>query len=214
MTERHTLRFEPFHGPDDAGWEAAEALYNASFPAKEIRSAADHQRALNDPHFEADGLWTGDRLAGLLYFWRYDGWHYIEHLAVDPALRGMHIGSEALTAFCRNKQVILEIDPPEEEISIRRLHFYERLGFVENPYRYLHPSFRQPFETHRLVLLSYPRAIDRKEARTLADFVRERVLSYSEHEGPTLPRIDDSEAAEQRGRGADEAAFDERSDRR
>ena len=67
------------------------------------------------------------------------------------------MGSAALSAFCRKVgRVILEIDPPVDDISIRRLHFYERLGFVANPYQYIHPSFRKPFTPHRLVLMSIP----------------------------------------------------------
>ena len=99
-------------------------------------------------------------------------------------------GSAALSAFCRKVgRVILEIDPPVDDISIRRLHFYERLGFVANPYQYIHPSFRKPFTPHRLVLMSYPGAITYEEARSFADFVREAVLRYSEHEAPTLPNL-------------------------
>ena len=100
------------------------------------------------------------------------------------------MGSAALSAFCRKVgRVILEIDPPEDDISIRRRHFYERLGFVANPYRYIHPSFRKPFTPHRLVLVSYPGPITYEEARSFADFVREAVLRYSEHEAPTLPNL-------------------------
>ena len=100
------------------------------------------------------------------------------------------MGSKALAAFCeRVGSVILEIDPPVDEISIRRLRFYRRLGFVENPHEYLHPSFREPFVTHKLVLMRYPRPLDDGEARRFADFVRETVLSYSGHKEPRLPRL-------------------------
>ena len=75
------------------------------------------------------------------------------------------------------------------EISVRRQHFYQRLGFVVNPYAYIHPSFRRPFHPHRLVLMSYPEALTYEEARGFADFIRERVLRYSEHENPELPRL-------------------------
>lgn len=181
--------FIPFRSPADRGWDEALAIYRNSFPGKEQRSTEEHLRALGDPAFEADGIWLGDSLAGILYHWRYDGWYYIEHLAVSPALRGQHMGSRALEAFCRDKRVILEIDPPVDDISIRRLHFYERLGFIENPQEYIHPSFRRPFEQHRLVLMSYPAPLTNAEARDFADFVRERVLRYSEHEAPALPKI-------------------------
>lgn len=185
------IRFIPFESPSDRGWTEAWELYENAFPYKERRSLADHLRALADPRFEADGIWTGDALAGIIYHWDCgSGSRYVEHLAISPALRGQHLGSKALAAFCeRVGRVILEIDPPVDEISIRRLRFYRRLGFVENPHEYLHPSFREPFVTHKLVLMSYPRPLDDGEARRFADFVRETVLSYSGHKEPRLPRL-------------------------
>ena len=187
---KEQLRRIPFRSPADKGWEEADTLYRAAFPAKEIRSAEDHLRALQDPLYKAEGIWLDERFAGLLYYWELGDSRYIEHLAVDPALRGRHIGSDVLAVFCRGKRVILEIDPPENPVALRRLHFYERLGFVSNPQLFLHPSFRKPFETHRLVLMSYPSPLEHDEARAFADFVRERVLRYSEHDAPELPRLE------------------------
>lgn len=189
-TMKEQLRRIPFRSPADKGWEEADTLYRAAFPAKEIRSAEDHLRALQDPLYKAEGIWLDERFAGLLYYWEFGDSRYIEHLAVDPALRGRHIGSDVLAVFCRGKRVILEIDPPENPVALRRLHFYERLGFVSNPQLFLHPSFRKPFETHRLVLMSYPSPLEHDEARAFADFVRERVLRYSEHDAPELPRLE------------------------
>lgn len=185
------ITFIPFRSPSDRGWDEAWDLYRNSFPDKEQRSLADHLRALDDPLFEADGIWTDTGLAGILFHWDCGPkTRYVEHLAVSPALRGQNMGSKALSAFSAQVgRVILEIDPPEDEISIRRLRFYQRLGFVENPYEYLHPSFREPFVTHRLVLMSYPHPLTEGEARSFADFVRERVLRYSGHSAPELPKL-------------------------
>ena len=132
---------------------------------------------------------SGDEFIGILFHWNAGDYRYVEHLAVSPRLRGQNMGSKDLAAFCQGRRVILEIDPPEDEISVRRQHFYQRLGFVANPYAYIHPSFRRPFHPHRLVLMSYPEALTYEEARGFADFIRERVLRYSEHENPELPRL-------------------------
>ena len=99
---QHDLRFIPFRSPADAGWDEAWSLYRDSFPPCERRSAEHHIRALADPAFTADGIWLGDRLAGLLFHWRGEGFRYAEHLAVAPALRGHNIGSRALEAYCRS----------------------------------------------------------------------------------------------------------------
>ena len=170
MTQQ--LRFIPFKSRSDKGWDGT-----------------GYDRAFGDPHFEADGIWRGDEFIGILFHWNAGDYRYVEHLAVSPRLRGQNMGSKALAAFCQGRRVILEIDPPEDEISVRRQHFYQRLGFVANPYAYIHPSFRRPFHPHRLVLMSYPGAITYEEARGFADFIRERVLRYSEHENPELPRL-------------------------
>lgn len=184
------IQFIPFQSRLDEAWAEAWELYENSFPACERWNGNDYDRAFTDPLFEADAIRYDGRFAGILFHWKGDGFHYVEHLAVSPLLRGQNIGSRALEAFCEGRRVILEIDPPEDEISIRRLRFYERLGFAANPHAYIHPSFRRPFQPHRLVLMSRPGALSDDEARRFADFIREQVLRYSEHERPELPRID------------------------
>jgi GNAT superfamily N-acetyltransferase len=103
-------------------------------------------------------------------------------LAISPDLRGANMGSRVLEAFCRKAgRIVLEIDPPETEIAVRRLRFYERLGFVRNDYHYVHPSFQRPYEPHQLVLMSYPKAMTDEECRSFERFVRDPVLRYSCH---------------------------------
>ena len=154
------LKFRPFRSPADLGWDEAWAIYQNSFPQKEIRSLEDHLQALSDPHYTADGIWSDGRLIGILYYWTAPEYVYIEHLAISP---------------------VLEIDPPETEIAVRRLRFYERLGFVRNDYHYVHPSFQRPYEPHQLVLMSYPKAMTDEECRSFERFVRDPVLRYSCH---------------------------------
>lgn len=185
------LQFIPFRSRDDRGWGDAWRIYEASFPEFERWSPEAYACAFTDPLFEADGIWHDGECAGILFHWNVGAFRYVEHLAVSPAQRGRNMGSRILSAFCRRVgRVVLEIDPPEDEISIRRKHFYERLGFVANPYEYVHPSFRRPFHPHRLVLMSCPGPLTRGEARDLADFVREHVLRYSDHECPVLPVVE------------------------
>lgn len=189
-TMTQELQFIPFESRSDKGWAEAWDLYEESFPRCERWNAQGYDRAFGDPRFEADGIWRGEEFIGILFHWNAGAYRYVEHLAVSPTVRGQNMGSKALTAFCRKVgRVILEIDPPVDDISIRRRHFYERLGFVANPYEYIHPSFRKPFTPHQLILMSYPGPLTYDEARGFADFVRETVLGYSEHEAPTLPKL-------------------------
>lgn len=184
------LQFIPFRSCQDKGWAEAWAIYTSSFPRNEQWHEQDYAQAFADPAFEADGIWLGEQFAGILFHWDAGGYRYVEHLAISPEIRGKNLGSRTLSAFCDQVgKVILEIDPPVDEISIRRQHFYEKLGFVTNPYEYIHPSFHAPYKPHQLVLMSYPEAIAYDQARLFADFVREVVLRYSGHENPTLPKL-------------------------
>ena len=81
------LRFIPFRSTADKGWEQAWAIYQESFPPCEKRSLDNYVRAFDDPAFAAEGIWLGDWLAGIFFRWRDEGFHYLEHLAVSPAMR-------------------------------------------------------------------------------------------------------------------------------
>ena len=77
---------------------------------------------------------------------------------------GQHCGSRALELLGqRGKPVILEIDPPIDDISLRRKGFYERAGYQENPFTHVHPPYREGFAGHPLVVMSYPRQLEREE---------------------------------------------------
>ena len=172
------LQFIPFRSRQDRSWSEAWALYEASFPACERWDASSYDRAFADPAFEADAILLDGAFVGLLFHWTSDGFHYVEHLAVSPHLRGQHLGSRALEAFCRDRRVILEIDPPVDDISRRRKGFYERNGFIANDYDYTHLPYHRGCKGHRLVIMSSPHRIDEAEYRNFLDYMRRRVMVF------------------------------------
>lgn len=184
-----TLEFRRFATPADEGWREAMDLYQAAFPAKERRSEEDTVRALSDPEFHACSVWLEGRFAALLFYWQNGELTYGEFLAVRPELRGQNIGARIMEWFLRQGDVILEIEPPVDELTCRRRGFYERLGFVVNDYHYIHPSYGNPLDPHQLVLMSHRRTLSRPEAEKLARYVRERVMFYSNNPHPETPVI-------------------------
>ena len=89
------LQFIPFKSRSDKGWAEAWELYEKSFPYNERWNAEGYDRAFGDPNFEADGIWRGDEFIGILFHWGADGYRYVEHLAVSPALREQNMGSRS-----------------------------------------------------------------------------------------------------------------------
>lgn len=167
-------------------WSKVWNLYEDSFPAHERRSREAQLKAFDDP--DAYGRIVMDEdgeLAAILFYWLYESNVYVEFLAVDPRMRGRNIGTavvEKILALHPGCTVILEIEPPEDEITLRRLHFYERLGFVANDYHYVHPSYRTGDKAfaHRLTLMTHGSNLAPDEFQTFRRFMESTVLKYSD----------------------------------
>ena len=110
-------------------FEASFTLYEASFPPNERRTREDHLRALQDADFFPLGAVEDGKLLADVFLWETEDFCYLEHFAVQPSLRGHGTGSTILRQLLtQDKPLILEIEPPDDEITCRRKHFYERNG--------------------------------------------------------------------------------------
>ncbi len=182
-----TRIYDHIHPLACEAWE----IYEQSFPLAERRPLAEHLRALHDPAFHYHLLTDRERLVGLLSWWEWESadgtaFRFGEHFAIAPDRRSGGYGSLALEFLKGDDRriVLLEIDPPVDEISQRRERFYQRNGLVTNPeYDHVHPSFRSETLPHRLLIMSYPRALTPAEFRAFQRFNNERVLHYTERKG-------------------------------
>lgn len=108
-------------------------LYQESFPESE--RFRDDQVLLNlidnNPLLHFNAIYEEDELAGLFMYWTLEELHYIHFLAVYPKMRNRKIGKKVLDWIAENlkQPVFLEADAPEDEMSARRIHFYERNGY-------------------------------------------------------------------------------------
>lgn len=174
--------------PTHPFWTEAWNIYEQSFPLCEQRPLGEHIKALADPAFQYNLLTDEGKLVGLLSWWEWEAkdgtpFRFGEHFAISPRIRSKGYGSQALKYLFGDdsRLVLLEIDPPEDDISRRREQFYLRNGLVTNyEYDHVHPSFRSPTEAHKLMIMSYPRTLTPAEFREFQRFNNERVLSYSE----------------------------------
>lgn len=177
------LQLIPLRSESDKDWMEATRLYEEAFPRKERRSLEDHLRAMEDSRFSSNVIHYGGEFAGIFFYWVFEEFCYGEFLAISPQLRGENIGSKVISLWTKKqKKVVLEIEPPEDEMSIRRLGFYKRAGFVANPQLYIHPSFCRPFEPHQLILMSHPNLLTTSEFEQLMVYIKHPTLTYSEHD--------------------------------
>ncbi len=176
------MRIKIIENGNTAEFKIAFEIYQQSFPVYEQRTLATQLEALQNPYYKFQVIENDEHeTLGLLLTWQTDRFVYIEHFAVTPAARGHNIGTKILTSLIENTDVpiILEIDPPVDEISIRRKNFYERLGFVVTEHEYIHPSYQPHTSPHHLRILSLP-LITNELYKEFQDFLQTQVLRYME----------------------------------
>lgn len=139
------LTLVPLHNIDGEDYRFAEKLLVDSFPSDEYRSL-DQWRSYVSAHplFTLYLIMDDHMRAGIISIWHFTDFRYVEHFATDAALRGKGYGAEVLKSIIAadDKPVVLEVEMPDNEISRRRIAFYERSGFVILPGHYVQPPYK------------------------------------------------------------------------
>lgn len=158
------IRFQPITTADTSSYGFLENLLVSAFPPEEYRDLAEQRKNTDEvPAFHTliiryqEEKGEEEIMAGLLTYWQFGTFRYIEHFAVRPDLRSKGIGHQALTHFCLHSPdpVVLEAEPPEEPMACRRIGFYERHGFRSCPFPYRQPPYRSGGSYFPLILMAY-----------------------------------------------------------
>ncbi|MBQ7604885.1 MAG: GNAT family N-acetyltransferase [Firmicutes bacterium] len=169
------LRTKRLITADHPLYREATELYKNSFPYHEQREAASQAEIMGNPDYHFDAVFDGETFIGEILYWDIGGFYYIEHFCIRPEMRNKRYGQRILSSYASNP-LILEIDPPEDDISKRRREFYKRCGFVENPYSHVHPTYHRACEGHRLVVMSLPQKLDPAEYQRFNDYLKTVVM--------------------------------------
>lgn len=153
------------------------AIMEASFPVSEMRTYSGQKSLLDHPNYHIyTELDAEGRTLAFLAAWEFPELRFVEHIAVNPEIRGGGIGKKLMNAYISrsDKPVLLEVEPPEGTLEQRRIGFYERLGFQLNPFSYVQPPLREGQADLPLMIMTYPQAVTRQE------FERFRAILYTE----------------------------------
>lgn len=138
-----------------------EHVYNESFPPEERRDWGNINRLASDtahPLQFTEVLWLG-KPVGLISWWNFGKWAYLEHFAVTSRLRGSGIGATALTKWLDMIAIpaVLEVElPGSNSMAPRRICFYERLGFIAHRnFSYIQPPYAPGLPSIPLILMTY-----------------------------------------------------------
>ena len=139
------LQLHPITTASAAHYAYMEQLLQSAFPADEYRDLqAFRDFTDNNPLFHNNILLHHDTPIGILTYWDFDTFCYVEHFAIDPALRNAGWGACALALLKARLQrpIVLEVELPVDELTHRRVSFYQRQGFELWPNPYQQPPYR------------------------------------------------------------------------
>lgn len=134
------------------------AILEEGFPPSERRTKSDQRKLLDLEEYRIYGLREEGNLIGFVAEWEGPEYRFVEHFVVNEAFRGNGVGSRLLSEYndLSDKPVVLEVEPPENEIQKKRIKFYRRNGYHFTEYSYVQPSINADIKGVPLVLMSYP----------------------------------------------------------
>lgn len=155
-------------------------VYNDSFPQEEKRNVLQQTEIFSKPEYSLDIYLEEGALKGFLAYWSFPNFIFIEHLAITKSGQGKGLGNIILSDFINEHDlpIILEIEHPKDETCVRRLRFYERVGFKNNTYRHYQPAFIKGNAPLSLTILSYPNPISEKLYSDFCKLQQEVVMNH------------------------------------
>ncbi len=135
---------------DKAMYAYMEQLITTAFPPEEYRDLQELRRFTDEKNaFHNQVILLEDAVSGeeekkytpigLLTYWDFETFCYVEHFAIDPTLRNGGYGKAAISLLCKqlNRPIVLEVEMPDNDLARRRIGFYQRQGFRlwQTPYQ-------------------------------------------------------------------------------
>ena len=163
-------------------WADVWQVYESAFPRCERRSRAQHEQAVrSEGSFHCKQLVQDQKVVGLLFYWELPKCCFIEHLAVAESWRGRGVGTAALKWLQeQGKLLILEIEPPLDAVTCRRMEFYRSAGFELLPYEHEQLPFHADSPSVPMRLLSWPYPASEEEVDCLENALRNTIMCYSD----------------------------------
>jgi len=163
---------------DRKDFDRVYEIMDQSFPRDEIRPYEGQKKLLDIPEYQLFVSEDEDnQINGFLATWDFDEFVFLEHFAVDPNQRNGGVGRRLLREVIESfdKMACLEVELPDCEMSIRRIHFYERNGLFYNEYEYEQPSIATGRYPIPLRVMTSGRGVSEEEFQKIRDILYDRV---------------------------------------
>ena len=151
----------------DKDFDQMYALLQQSFIKDELRPYEAQKALFQEPlyHVFAEREADGEQMIAFIAVWDFTDFVFIDYFAVHPAFRNRRLGEKMLQdlAHLTPKDICLEIETPRDELTFRRLHFYQRNHFVLCPFNYKQPPIAKGNAPVSLSLMSTQKITDKDD---------------------------------------------------
>ena len=137
------------------GFDAVYNIMERSFPQNEIRSYGGQYALLKNSEYSLFVREENGVIIGFISVWDLDEIAFVEHFAIAEKWRGKGVGSgmlgEIFSLF--DKPIVLEVEPPIDERTKKRVGFYECNGLIFHDYYYVQPAMEKGREEVELRIM-------------------------------------------------------------
>ena len=165
-------------------------IMETSFPVDEHRPYEEQKVLLENPEYQIYifNEEKTDKVCGFLAIWEFDSILFIEHFAVAPEYRNGGMGSKMLKELKKltDKRLCLEVELPQDDLTRRRIRFYERNGFFLNEYPYVQPALSKGQGEVPLSIMTTESSVNEEEFQHIKELLYDKVYHVSEKTGCNL----------------------------
>ena len=161
------ISFVPIKDSEHPLYTYSEKILVESFPKNEYRDLLQQKENVN---------------SNALFSCTFNDFCYIEHFAIDSAKRNQGYGKKVLEKLKEEigKPFVLEVEMPDNEIAIRRVHFYERVGLKLYHKPYLQPPFRKGDDFIPMYIMAYGKELTDEDFSLMKQIIYKVVYDYIE----------------------------------
>lgn len=144
--------------PNSKKFKEAWGILRASFPFNERRGLNAQIKIMKNKLYDLFLVYDSKELVGIIAYWNFHSFLFIEHLAIKNKFRNHGRGTELLRNHIikKNKKAVLEAEKLKNRISIKRIKFYKKVGFKLNRHNYIQPPYDKSKKPVPMFLMSFP----------------------------------------------------------
>lgn len=141
-------------------------LFEESFIPSELRLFDSFLQLFYNHEFKIYIEEKDLQIIAALIVWEFNDYIFLENFAVNKKIRGQGIGGvflETLKDIYPNHFMVLEVEENKNELTNRRIQFYQRHQWCLNSFHYKQPSFRKNIDGEELYMMSYPHLLSHEQ---------------------------------------------------